>query len=82
MSKIQKAVTEDNIPIKIDIDYENFITEMQANVDLQEDFMGRQVKYGSKFQLVQESSKRFLCIFESKRETVKNIFGDRFIDSH
>jgi hypothetical protein len=82
LSKLRKSVTEDNIPPNVNIDYENFISEMEANVDLQEDFMGKPVKYGSKFQLVQESSKRFMCIHEAKNTTVKKIFDDKYIDSN
>jgi hypothetical protein len=58
------------------------MSEMEANVDLQDDFMGKPIKYGSKFQLVQESSKRFLCIHEAKSSDVKKIFNDRYIDSY
>lgn len=82
MSKMRKVVEEENIPINIDIDYENFMSEMEANVDLQYDFMGKPLKYGGKFQLVQESSKRFLSIHESKNSAVKQIFNDRYIDSY
>lgn len=60
LNKMRKIVEEENIPENVNVDFENFMSEMQANVDLQEDFMGEQVKYGAKFQLVQESSKRFL----------------------
>lgn len=81
-SKMIGIVEDENIPINVAIDYENFMSEMTANVDLQDDFMGKPVKYGSKFQLVQESSKRFVTILEASNKEVKHIFDEGYIDSY
>ena len=82
-SEMRGIVDGENIPANVEIFYENFMSEMEANVDLQDDVMGKPIKYGSKFQLVQESSKRFVCIHEATNDQVKKIFKDEgYIDSY
>lgn len=80
-TRMRDIIDDESIPEKVDIDFENFMSEMEANVDLQEDFMGKPIKYGGKFQLVQESSKRFVSIREASTKDVKRVFTEGYIDS-
>jgi hypothetical protein len=81
-TKMLKLLETDKIVPSVDIDYENFMSEMEANIDLQDEVMGKPVKYDAKFQLIQESSKRFLSINESNSYAVKNIFPNGYTDSY
>lgn len=81
-SKMINVIESEKIVPSIDIDYENFMSEMEANVDLQDEVMGKPIKYGVKFQLIQESSKRFLSIKEANVHDVKDIFTEGYTDNY
>ena len=82
LNKILEIVEDEIIPQNFELDYENFMSEMQDSVDTQDDLMGKPIKYGAKFQLIQESSKRFLCMHETHNDRVKKIFNSNYVDSY
>ena len=81
MEQIKHIIDENEIPDNVEVDFENFISEMQANVDVQNKLMGKPVKYGSRFQLVQQSSKRFLSIRPAETDIVLQTFKNGYTDT-
>ena len=81
LEQIRNIIYENEIPDNVEVDFENFMSEMQANVDVQDKLMGRPVKYGSRFQLVQQSSKRFLSIRPAETDIVLQAFKNGYTDT-
>jgi hypothetical protein len=81
LNKVRSDIKKNEIPSNFDIDYLNFMSELQTNVEVQNKLMGEPVGYGSKFQLIQESSKRFLSIKPADIMIVKECFSSGYIDS-
>ena len=61
--------------------YENLVGEMDANIDIMDDNMGEGVRYGTDLQIVQENSKRFLCVYPSDRVEVNKHFNQGYLDN-
>lgn len=59
--KIVDIVDDDTVPKSIDIEYENFVSEMSSNTNTYNLKFGKSVRFEDTFQLYQDSSKRFLC---------------------
>jgi hypothetical protein len=62
--KILDIIDDDKLPLNIEIEYENFISEMESNTASYKLNYGKSVKFEDSFQLYQDSSKRFLSFFE------------------
>ena len=62
--KILDIVDDDKLPLTIEIEYENFISEMESNTASYKLNYGKSVKFEDTFQLYQDSSKRFLSFSE------------------
>lgn len=58
--RILDIIDQNKIPESVDIDYQNFVSEMESNSIAYNISNKTPVKYGDKFQLYQDSSKRFL----------------------
>jgi hypothetical protein len=58
--KIIDIVEEDTVPASINIEYENFISEINSNTNTYNLKFGKSVRFEDRFQLYQDSSKRFL----------------------
>lgn len=80
-NNIKSIVDKEVLPENVDVDYENFISELESNLEIQKKLMGSELKYGTKFQLYQHSSKRFLCIKPADNHTVTNVFENNYTDS-
>jgi hypothetical protein len=81
LKKVKNVINSNKIPDNFDVDYGNFISELQANVDIQNKVMGNSIRYGAKFQLIQESSKRFLSTKPADISSVMNCFKSGYIDN-
>ncbi|CAI2387002.1 unnamed protein product [Moneuplotes crassus] len=80
-SKILNIVEEDELGENIEIDYENFISEIDSNTANYNLSMNQSISYGSRIQLYHDSSKRFLCYYNEKLEGIRDAFDNMYADS-
>ena len=78
---IRNIISSGFLPEHVNVDYENFRSELETNLSLQDKTMGQEIKYGSKFQLYQHSSKRYLSIKPADDDIVINAFQNGYTDS-
>jgi len=79
--KILGIIEEGTIPANIEIEYENFISEMDSNSTNYDQHYGKSVKFEDSFQLYQDSSKRFLSFDNCKVEEISRMFNNQYSDS-
>ena len=78
---IRNIISSGFLPDNVNVDYENFKSELETNLTLQNKNMGQEIRYGAKFQLYQHSSKRYLSIKPADDDTVINAFENGYTDS-
>ena len=76
--KILSIVEDDTIPENIDIEFENFASEVDSNSTNYHISNGKSVKYEETFQLFQDSSKRYLAFYNRNVQNIDRIFDDQF----
>ena len=74
--KILTYIEEDQVPMNIDVEFENFSSEVISNSTNLGIMIGKSVKYEETFQLYQESSKRFLAFFSRSVDNIEKIFAN------
>ena len=79
--KILERIYEQQITESIEIDYENFKSEIESNTKSFNINKGKSVKFEHKVQLYHESSKRFLAFYNCKVDEIKRIFKNEYYDS-
>jgi hypothetical protein len=80
--KIIDIIGQDKIPDTIEVEYENFVSEMETNSSTFKMSSGKEVRYEDTFQLYQDSSKRFLCYHHCMVDDIKEVFGAKYSDSN
>lgn len=79
--KILDMVEEDGVHENIEIDYENFVSEIDSNTKNYNLSMNQSISFGTNIQLYHDSSKRFLCYYSEKLEEIKEAFDNQYADS-
>ena len=78
IDKILSIVEDDTIPENIDVEFENFASEVDSNSTNYHISIGKSVKYEETFQLYQDSSKRYLAFYNRNVQNIDKIFDDQF----
>ena len=76
--KVLSFIEEETIPENIDVEFENFSSEVNSNSSSYSISIGKNVKYEETFQLYQDSSKRFLAFYSRNVKNIDKIFDDKF----
>ena len=77
-NKILNIVEEDTVPENIDVEFENFTSEVESNSTNFEISLGKSVKYEQTFQLYQDSSKRYLAFFSRNVDDIERVYSNKF----
>ena len=77
-NKILSIVEEDTVPENIDVEFENFTSEVESNSTNYEISLGKSVKYEQTFQLYQDSSKRYLAFFSRNVDDIERVYSNKF----
>jgi hypothetical protein len=80
--KILDIIESEVIPHNIDIEYENFISEVESNTTAYNISKDKPVRFEDSFQLYQDSSKRFICFYSCKINEIKKEFKNTYSDSN
>lgn len=65
----------------LEIDYENFTSEIDSNTNAYNQIYGNSIRYDDTIQLYQDSSKRFLCFNSCRADEIKLAFSNKYSDS-
>ena len=79
--KILDVIEEEEIPENIEIDYENFVSEINSNTNSFNLNNELSVRFEDNIQLYHDSSKRFLCFYSEKLDEIKDTFDNQYSDS-
>ena len=77
-NKILNIVEDDTIPENIQVEFENFTSEVYSNSTNYELSLGKSVKYEETFQLYQDSSKRYLAFYSRSVDDIGKVFSNKF----
>ena len=77
-NKILSMIEEDNIPESIDVEFENFTSEVNSNSSNYNLSLEKYVKYEESFQLYQDSSKRYLAFYPRNVDDIERVYSYSF----